>query len=255
MASPPQDAATSQSNRRNGTKWRRSSTLSSTISAIGSLGRSTLPAPGAWLRFGRVEGFAEPLEERRYLHLNAVAPNYFETLGARCGRDASSLPGTQAAPLAIVNQATSRYYLPNRSPAPVLFGWLRVVAYLCLDAVCDTLRFMASCAPPGDSLRLFDSTRSPAPRQRQRFDTIAGRAAAAGEPWRTFFEPLELDARLRRSASAIDHIDADLLNSLYFSSRTGRPAHRRRGPIRQPCARPHAFTLTPRAKRAAPRTP
>jgi len=106
---------------------------------------------------------------------------------------------------------------------PAFFGWLGVVAYLHLDAVFDTLRFVASCAPPTTTI-VFDYSIPPdrlPPRQRQRFDKIAGRAAAAGEPWRTFFEPLELDIRLREIGFAeIDHVDADTLNGLYFSSRT-----------------------------------
>ncbi len=105
---------------------------------------------------------------------------------------------------------------------PAFFGWLGVVAYLQLDAVFETLRFIASCVP-GTTI-VFDYSMPPdrlPPRQRQRFDAIAGQAAAVGEPWRTFFEPLDLDARLRQIGfGEIDHIDADALNSLYFSSRT-----------------------------------
>ena len=105
---------------------------------------------------------------------------------------------------------------------PAFFGWLGVVAYLKLDAIDDTLRFVASCAPP--TTIVFDYSIPPdrlPPRQRQRFDVIAGRAAAAGEPWLTFFEPLELDVRLREIGfGAIDHVDADALNRLYFSDRT-----------------------------------
>ena len=124
---------------------------------------------------------------------------------------------------------------------PALFGWLGVVAYLCLDAVLDTLRFIGSCAPA--TTVVFDYSIPPdrlPPRQRQRFEAIAGQAAAAGEPWRTFFEPLELEARLREIGfSEIDHVDADALNGLYFSSRTdglriegvGRFAHLTRARI------------------------
>jgi methyltransferase (TIGR00027 family) len=105
---------------------------------------------------------------------------------------------------------------------PAFFGWLGVVAYLHLDAVFETLRFVASCAP-GTTV-VFDYSIPPdrlPPRQRQRFDVIAGRAAAAGEPWVTFFEPLELEARLREIGfGGVEHVDADALNSRYFSSRT-----------------------------------
>jgi O-methyltransferase involved in polyketide biosynthesis len=49
------------------------------------------------------------------------------------------------------------------------------------------------------------------PRQRARFDEIAGRVAAAGEPWRTFFEPSQIEARLRAMGfSEIEDVDADV---------------------------------------------
>lgn len=116
-----------------------------------------------------------------------------------------------------------------------LFGWLGVVAYLGLDAVLAALRFVASCAT-GTTI-VFDYAMPPerlVPRQRARFDAIAGRAAAAGEPWRTFFEPPELEAKLRQVGFIeIEDVDADALNRRYFSSRldglriegVGRLAH------------------------------
>ena len=58
------------------------------------------------------------------------------------------------------------------------------------------------------------------PRQRARFDAFAARAAAAGEPWRTFFEPLPLDTMLRQLGfSDVQDIDADELNRRYFAGR------------------------------------
>ncbi len=108
------------------------------------------------------------------------------------------------------------------SSRPAFFSWLGVVAYLQLEAVFDTLRFVASGAPL--TTIVFDYSTPPdrlAPRQRRRFDIIAAKAAAAGEPWLTFLDPLELDARLREIGfSDVEDIDADTLNSRYFSSRT-----------------------------------
>ena len=105
---------------------------------------------------------------------------------------------------------------------PAFFGWLGVVAYLNLDAIFETLRFVASCAPPATIV--FDYSIPPdqlPPRQRQRFDAIAAKAAAAGEPWLTFFAPLELEHRLRDIGFGdVDHVDADALNARYFASRT-----------------------------------
>ncbi len=104
---------------------------------------------------------------------------------------------------------------------PALFGWLGVVAYLDVAAVLDTLRFVASCAA-GTTI-VFDYAIPPdclMPRQRARFDEIAGRVAAGGEPWQTFFEPSQIEARLRAMGfSEIEDVDADALNSRYFSFR------------------------------------
>jgi methyltransferase (TIGR00027 family) len=118
---------------------------------------------------------------------------------------------------------------------PALFGWLGVVAYLERESVVDALRYVASGAT-GTTI-VFDYALPPdslPPRQRARFDALAGRVAAAGEPWRTFFEPAELEATLRQAGfTTIDDLDADALNSRYFVGRTdglridgvGRLAH------------------------------
>ena len=107
---------------------------------------------------------------------------------------------------------------------PAFFSWLGVVAYLKLDAVFETLRFVASCARV--TTIVFDYSIPPdrlPPRQRRRFDAISEQAAAAGEPWLTFFDPLELDTRLRAIGfSEVEDIDADALNRRYFWSRADR---------------------------------
>lgn len=118
---------------------------------------------------------------------------------------------------------------------PAFFGWLGVVAYLELAAITRTLEFVASCAS-GTAI-VFDYSIPPdrlPPRQRARFETISSRAAAVGEPWRTFFEPHEAAALLRSAGfAAIEDVDADALNARYFSGRrdglrvdgVGRLAH------------------------------
>lgn len=107
---------------------------------------------------------------------------------------------------------------------PALFGWLGVVVYLELDAVLETLRFVASCAS-GTTI-VFDYANPPdrlTPRQRERYDVVAGRVAAAGEPWRTFFDPVDIEARLRATGfSEVEDVDAAALNDRYFSGRADR---------------------------------
>ena len=117
-----------------------------------------------------------------------------------------------------------------------------MVAYLQLEAVLDVLRFVASCAI--GSTIVFDYALPPdalLPQHRARFDALAGRVAAAGEPWRTFFDPLDLKARLRGIGfSDAEDVDGDALNARYFASRAdglrieglGRLAHLVRAQVR-----------------------
>jgi putative ABC transport system permease protein len=68
-------------------------------------------------RFATVEGHPERPEDRRYISLNWVGPEYFKTLGTPLllGRDFSS--ADQGRPrVAIVNQAFARYYFAGGSP-------------------------------------------------------------------------------------------------------------------------------------------
>jgi O-methyltransferase involved in polyketide biosynthesis len=65
--------------------------------------------------------------------------------------------------------------------------------------------------------------------QQRFFDRVAGRVAAAGEPFQTFFEPADLEARLRRFGftTVVDYA-ADALNARYLAGR--RDALRVAGP-------------------------
>jgi len=67
-------------------------------------------------RLVRVEGFEEAPEAREYTSLNWVAPRYFETFGTPLvsGRD-FRFDDRGHAPVAIVNQATERYYFGGES--------------------------------------------------------------------------------------------------------------------------------------------
>ena len=118
---------------------------------------------------------------------------------------------------------------------PALFGWLGVVAYLGEEAVFNTFSAVTSCAA-GTTI-VFDYALPPdrlPERARARFDLLAGRVAAAGEPWRTFFEPADIAARLRAIGfTEVEDVNADVLNQRYFLARNdglrieglGRLAH------------------------------
>jgi putative ABC transport system permease protein len=68
-------------------------------------------------RFATVEGRQERPEDRRYLSLNWVAPNYFQTLGTPllAGRD-FNFEDQGRSRVAIVNQTMARYYFAGGDP-------------------------------------------------------------------------------------------------------------------------------------------
>lgn len=82
---------------------------------------------------------------------------------------------------------------------PTFFSWLGVVPYLTREAAFTTLGFIAG-APAGSSV-VFDYSIPPASMsemERRVFDYLAERVARAGEPFRLFFEPEQLEAELRQ---------------------------------------------------------
>jgi len=104
---------------------------------------------------------------------------------------------------------------------PAFFGWLGVVPYLTLEAFRATARAVARF-PAGTGL-CFDYGLSPnklGPLQRKAFEALAERVAAAGEPFRLFFMPDDLEHELR--SSGFHHVQQrtpDELNKLYFAER------------------------------------
>jgi methyltransferase (TIGR00027 family) len=104
---------------------------------------------------------------------------------------------------------------------PAFFSWLGVVPYLSQRAFDDTLSFIAAMPKPSGVAFDYGVARSALNwRERLVLDALAARVAAAGEPFRLFFEPEQLAAQLRRIG--FDHIE-DLgsaeLNRRYFSGR------------------------------------
>ena len=104
---------------------------------------------------------------------------------------------------------------------PAFFGWLGVVPYLTLDAFRSTLVAIAQL-PVGSAVS-FDYA---LPREalsapgKTAFDALSGRVAAAGEPFRIFFKPEEIDAELLRAGfHRIEQLNYPQLNELYFKDR------------------------------------
>jgi methyltransferase (TIGR00027 family) len=105
---------------------------------------------------------------------------------------------------------------------PAVFAWLGVVPYLTDEGFTATMRTLSSYAQssvlvmdyglPRESLSLLE---------RLAFDSMAARVAAAGEPFRLFFEPQALHARLAEYGwEVIADLDRDSTNERYFRNRT-----------------------------------
>ena len=100
-------------------------------------------------------------------------------------------------------------------------GWLGVVPYLTLAAFRATLGVIAQL-PAGSGVS-FDYAVAPESLSavgRKAFDGLAGRVAAAGEPFQFFFTPEEMEAKLRGAGfKRMEQLDSDHLNERYFKDR------------------------------------
>ncbi len=123
-----------------------------------------------------------------------------------------------------------------RREEPAFFAWLGVVPYLTREAAFSTLKFVAGL-PRGSGVA-FDYA---IPREmlseteRIAFDLLAERVARAGEPFRLFFRPEELEAELRAMGfNEIEDLDGAAIRARWLggAAEEGRP--RRAGLL---CAR------------------
>lgn len=104
---------------------------------------------------------------------------------------------------------------------PAFFGWLGVVPYLTIEAFRASAETMGRL--PEGTGACFDYALAPetlTPARRAVFDALAERVARAGEPFRTFFTPEQLDTELRNAGfHRVEQVDTDQLNDLYFRDR------------------------------------
>jgi len=104
---------------------------------------------------------------------------------------------------------------------PAFFGWLGVVPYLTREAFRATLQAIAHL-PAGTALT-FDYAVAPemlTPAGRTAFDALSTRVAAAGEPFRLFFTPGELESELRLAGfQRVEQCGSEQLNELHFKER------------------------------------
>ncbi|MGA7339139.1 MAG: class I SAM-dependent methyltransferase [Terracidiphilus sp.] len=107
------------------------------------------------------------------------------------------------------------------SERPAFFGWLGVVPYLTAEAFRATLETIARL-PQGSGVSFdYGVSRSLlSPLRRMALDALAARVAAAGEPFRLFFTPDELETEFRRAGfhRFVQHGSGEL-NQLYFAAR------------------------------------
>ena len=104
---------------------------------------------------------------------------------------------------------------------PAFFGWLGVIPYLTLKAFRTSLETIGQL-PAGSGVG-FDYALPPetlSAAGRTAFEALAGRVAAAGEPFRLFFTPEELESELRRAGfNYIEQLDYGQINERYFKDR------------------------------------
>jgi len=105
---------------------------------------------------------------------------------------------------------------------PAFFSWLGVVPYLTREAFRATLETIAKL-PVGTAVS-FDYALSPeslSPLRRLVFNALAGRVAKAGEPFKLFFTPGELDNEFRRAGfRRFEQLDSEQINGRYFAQRS-----------------------------------
>ncbi|KWN81248.1 SAM-dependent methyltransferase [Burkholderia ubonensis] len=108
-----------------------------------------------------------------------------------------------------------------RKDEPAFFSWLGVSVYLEEEAILETLRFIASCAP--GSAVVFDYVVTPsllAPMERLGMELVRARVAENGEPWKTDFDPASLVDKIRSLGfSEANNVSPESLNDIYMTGR------------------------------------
>ena len=110
-----------------------------------------------------------------------------------------------------------------RSDEPTFFSWLGVTPYLESADVLATLAAIAPFAAHGGGV-VFDyhvAAASLGTRQRSAFEALAARVAAAGEPFRSAFDPESLVTAVRTVGfHEVHDLGPGELNAKFFSNRT-----------------------------------
>ena len=109
-----------------------------------------------------------------------------------------------------------------RADRATFFSWLGVVPYLTRDAAGQTFGFIGSF-PEGSGVA-FDYAVSPASLrlvERMALAALSARVAMAGEPFRLFFRPEELDGFLKELGfRRVEQLGSQKINETYFAARS-----------------------------------
>lgn len=108
---------------------------------------------------------------------------------------------------------------------PALFSWLGVTQYLSVDAIRETLRVVASCAPGSEIVLTYVPTIAHLDTLGRQFVTTLTRVAEdKGEPLRALLEPAEALALIEEGSAlrVREHLTRDDLHVRYFARRSDR---------------------------------
>jgi methyltransferase (TIGR00027 family) len=103
------------------------------------------------------------------------------------------------------------------------FSWLGVTQYLTPAAVLSTLREIAQIAAPGSEIvfQFIVPAATLASEEGSLVKALAALAAAAGEPWLSFFDPDEMETHLKRMGfTKIHHFGPQQASERYLLART-----------------------------------
>ena len=124
-----------------------------------------------------------------------------------------------------------------KADEPAFFSWLGVTPYLARETVLAILQWLISvCSSNGVVFDYVVPRSSLSPLSRFRFDLLANRVAAAGEPFVGFFDSDQLTGDLKKMGFGhIEDLDTERINARYFAGRSD--GLRVAGPGRMMCAR------------------
>lgn len=106
---------------------------------------------------------------------------------------------------------------------PALYIWLGVVPYLERQTVFSLLRFVAG-SNAGIVFDYSEPLENYAPERRAHAEAMAARVAAAGEPWITLLDPIDLsDELIRIGFREIEDLNPSRLAERYFGAPAGGP--------------------------------